>query len=151
MKSKKSNQPKICALYARAAQSDTSRIQSQLAACRAAAVKWGWTVDESHVYTDDVVVDTIGIGERPGLGVLLAAVASRNRAFDCLLIERLDRLSRSIATAKKLITTLALWGVTVLVVDPPLDTSKDGAAIVLNILDAIEEATQMAQQRDEMQ
>jgi DNA invertase Pin-like site-specific DNA recombinase len=139
MKSKKSNQPKICALYARTAQSDPSRIQSQLEACRAAAAKRGWIVDERYVRTDNGAGGTKGIGERPGLGALMAAVVSRNRPFDCLFIEGLDRLSRSITSTKEIITTLALWGVTVHVVDPPLDTSKEGAAIVLNILDAIQQ------------
>jgi DNA invertase Pin-like site-specific DNA recombinase len=134
-------QQKICALYARSAQSDPARIQSQLEACRAAVTKYGWKVDENYVHSDDGVSGIGGIADRPGLGALLAAAVGGNHPFDCLFIKSLDRLSRSITAAKKIITSLAQWGVTVHVVDPPFDTSKNSALFVLNILDAIQEVS----------
>ena len=150
MKSNNIDRPRICALYARAPQSQPSSIHSQLEACRAAAVKYGWTVDEGHVYVDDCGTGTRGVESYPQFAVLMAA-ASQNRPFDRLFVERLDRLSRTIASSQRIITALALWGVTIHVVDPPLDTCKDGAAIILNILDAIEDAIRNDQLHEEIE
>lgn len=86
------------ALYARYS-SDLQRpksIEDQLADCRAYAARQGWTV--AQVFTDyEMSAATLS---RPGLQALLEA--ARDRRFDVVLIEDLDRISRDLGDTANL-------------------------------------------------
>ena len=65
--------------------------QDQLEKCRQFASAHGWRFLEDHVYTDEEISGATL--DRPGLRLLRAAVKSKPRPFDVLLIEPASRLS----------------------------------------------------------
>ena len=79
------------ALYARFSDDKQSEVsvEDQLHICREFAIKRGWEV--THVFSDHAISGASLI--RPGVQKLLAAI--RERSFDVIVAESLDRLSRS--------------------------------------------------------
>ena len=80
------------AIYARYS-SENQRpesIDDQVRACRVLAASRDYSVDSSHVYSDEA--KSGALRDRPGLEALCAA--ARNREFEAVLVDDLSRLSR---------------------------------------------------------
>lgn len=94
-----------CILYARSATVSNESIERQLTALRAHARLQGWSV------VDEVSDNgASGLrGDRPGLLRLLAAC--KGGEVDIVLVQRLDRLSRSTTLTVELMDALSACGV----------------------------------------
>lgn len=94
-----------CILYARCATMSNESIERQLTALRAHARLQRWSV------VDEVSDNGVsGLrGDRPGLERVLAAC--KRGEVDIVLVQRLNRLSRSTTLTVKLIDTLKEYGI----------------------------------------
>jgi DNA invertase Pin-like site-specific DNA recombinase len=103
-----------CAIYARTASSsqpeNNAAIAQQIAHCREAAHKEGWTVAEDCVRTD-VGKSGITLQGRDGLHELMALSATRPRPFSYLICDSTDRLARNVSIASEVVGTLMHNGV----------------------------------------
>jgi DNA invertase Pin-like site-specific DNA recombinase len=125
----KQNMPKICAVYARSPRSGPPNIDIQIKNCREAARKHGWVIDDRHVRSDKGKAPIQPMSNRPGLGVLLAAVESGTCPFDRLLIDDNSRLSRRVSEILSVYTTLSRRGISVYVAGSEFHTRSHERAI----------------------
>ncbi len=115
-----------CAIYARYSsdlQSPTS-IEDQVRLCQQYAERQGWTV--VGTYRDAAISGATS--ERPDYRRLLQAALSTPPAFDVILVEGLDRLTREPGEAPRLHQRLQLRGVDIVGVSDGTDTSRKGAS-----------------------
>src|SRR5215510_4592647 len=85
---------KLAAIYARVSTEDQGKgfsLSSQIAACQALASKSGYTVPDSHIFTDELSGATLA---RPGLQQVRALIT--RRAIAVLVVYDPDRLSRNL-------------------------------------------------------
>jgi site-specific DNA recombinase len=107
----------IAAIYARKSNAqngvadEASGVSRQVGAARAFAARRGWTVDETHVYTDDAVSGA-EFAKRRGLVRLLGALKPR-AAFSALLIADRDRIGREQIETSYILKQLLTAGVRV--------------------------------------
>lgn len=80
-------------------QGEGTTLDVQLEACRAYMASQGWSYREELVYVDDGVSGATM--ERPALTRLRAAVAQGQ--VECVVVYKLDRLSRSVADTARLV------------------------------------------------
>lgn len=112
----------VYARYSSALQRETS-VEDQVAVCRAAASRFGCTILQEHIYLDRELSGAAA--DRPGYTKLLAA--ARERAFDAILVEDVDRLTRDQATLHRDLKRCRFWGIQVFSVSTgAVLTSKAG-------------------------
>lgn len=80
-------------------QSEGTTLDIQMDACRAYILSQGWVVSEELIYVDDGFSG--GSLERPALARLRAAVSEG--LVDCIVVYKLDRLSRSVVDMVRLV------------------------------------------------
>ena len=122
-----------CAIYARFSsdrQSPTS-ISDQVRKCRDYATHQGWIVLDQHIYSDEAIAATSTA--REGLQRLLAAAASPNRMFDCILIDDTSRLTRKLADALNLYEKLTFAGVRLVAVSQGVDSESSQAELLIGV------------------
>src|SRR4029453_18749917 len=84
----------LAAIYARVSTEDQGKgfsLPSQIAACQTLASKSGYTVPDSHVFTDEMSGTTLA---RPGLQQVRDLIT--RRAIAALVVYDPDRLSRNL-------------------------------------------------------
>ena len=105
-----------CAIYARTASSfqpeNIAAIAQQIARCREAAHKNGWTVNEDCVRTD-VGKSGNTLEGRSGLRELMALATIRPRPFEYLICDSTNRLARNLSIVGPILDTLTKKGVSV--------------------------------------
>lgn len=101
----------IYARYSSDLQRDRS-IEDQMALCRAAAARSGFTVVVAY---DDRAASGASVHGRPGLQALMQA--ARADAFDVLIVENLDRLSRDQEDLPAIYKRLTFAGIDIMQVD----------------------------------
>ena len=103
-----------CAIYARTASGSqpesNAAIAQQIARCREAAHKNGWTVAEDCVRSDVGKAGNTMEG-RSGLGELMALTTTKPRPFDYVICDASDRLARNFGIASQIVDTLTHRGV----------------------------------------
>lgn len=82
-----------CAVYARFSTEKQSplSIEDQVRKCCEYARQHGWSVVDSHIYSDEAVSGATD--DRSGLRRMLAAAVSREKPFDVVLVDDTSRLS----------------------------------------------------------
>ena len=119
------------AIYARYS-SDNQRpesIEDQIASCRKLARDKGVAIDEGHVYSDCAASGTRR--DRDGLNALLEA--SRNKAFDIVLVDDLSRLARDNFFMLSVLADLNFAGINVISVADGLDSNDDESKLGIQI------------------
>src|SRR5258706_40505 len=131
--------PMNCAIYARysSEKQSASSIEDQIRKCREHAAKNGWTVLDQHIYRDSEISGATD--ERQALKQMLAAVNSRSREFDCVLVDDTSRLSRSIGDADRISKELKFAGVRIVYVAQGFDSESESAGILTAIYGGINE------------
>ncbi len=96
------------ALYARFSSDlqDARSITDQMALCRAKAATEGWDISGEY---SDAAISGAALHNRPGL--LDLVMAAKAKAFDVVITESLDRLSRDLEDIAGLHKRLSFWGV----------------------------------------
>lgn len=123
----------IVALYARVSTLNGQNPEMQLAELREYAQRRGWTISGEYV---DLGVS--GSKEsRPELNRMLAAAHAR--AFDGLLVWKLDRLGRSLKHLVTTIEDLSAYGVAFVSLRDNLDLSTPSGRLMMHIIGAMAE------------
>jgi DNA invertase Pin-like site-specific DNA recombinase len=128
-----------CAIYSRYSsekQSVTS-IDDQIRKCREYASRNGWTVLENHIYCDSAVSGATN--ERNALKQMLAAASSKEKQFDCVLVDDTSRLSRDLGDADRISKQLRFVGVRIVYVAHGFDSESESAGILTAIFGGINE------------
>jgi DNA invertase Pin-like site-specific DNA recombinase len=120
------------ALYARVSTLD-QRTDAQLDALRAYAANRGLEVAGEHV--DHGVSGAKD--RRPALDAMLQGAG--RRAFDVLVVTKLDRLARSVRHLTALVADLEALGVGLVVLDQGIDTTTPTGRLLFHVLGAIAE------------
>jgi site-specific DNA recombinase len=129
-----------CAIYARYS-SDLQRessIEDQIRQCRQHASRQGWPIVEEFVKADKAK-SAASVAGRDGLQQLVAAAKSKNRPFDCLLVDDTSRLARDTSDALRTFKTLEFYDVTVVSVSQGIDSSQGNARTLLAMNGIIDE------------
>jgi DNA invertase Pin-like site-specific DNA recombinase len=131
MPSDQTSKAQRVALYARYS-SDLQReasIEDQVRTCRMASEARGWQV--AQVYSDHAISGASTL--RPGYQKLLED--ARAGAFDVVVAEGLDRLSRDLADVAQLYKHLSYWGIAlVTLADGPITELHVGLKGTMNEL-----------------
>jgi site-specific DNA recombinase len=130
-----------CALYARYSSDlqDGRSIDDQMALCRQFAGQRGLTV--THAYEDRAKTSASIFG-RDGLAAMMTA--AKARAFDVLVVEALDRLSRDQEDMAHIFKRLKFAGITIITVhEGPADSVSVGLRGLMGtmFLDALKQKT----------
>ena len=129
-----------CAIYARYSsdlQRDSS-IDDQIRRCRQYASPRQWPIVEEFVIADRAVSAASVVG-RDGLQKLVNAAKSKNKPFDCLLIDDTSRLARDLSDALRTLKILAFHGVTIVSVSQGIDSALGNARPLLAMFGIIDE------------
>jgi site-specific DNA recombinase len=120
-----------CAVYARFSSEKQSplSISDQVRKCREYAEAHGWSVLDSHIYSDEAISGATD--DRFGLRSLLAAAARREKSFDVLLVDDTSRLSRKIADSLQIFEQLKFADIRVVYVSQGIDTDSEQAELLL--------------------
>lgn len=118
----------IAALYARVSTADQDP-QNQLIRLREYAKSKGWMTTE---YID---VASGANQRRPGLDMMLQDC--KKRGIDIVLCTKLDRMTRSVINLYEVMNELDKWGVRIIFLDQPIDTTDSTGRLTLNILACI--------------
>jgi site-specific DNA recombinase len=121
-----------CAIYARFS-SDLQReasIEDQVRRCRENAARQGWSIVEEFVIADKAV-SAASVAGRDGLQRLVKAAKSKNRPFDCLLLDDTSRLARDLSDSIRTLKILEFCGVSVVSVSQGIDSSQGSARPLL--------------------
>lgn len=118
----------IAALYARVSTADQDP-QNQLIRLREYAKSKGWMTTE---YID---VASGANQRRPGLDMMLQDC--KKRGIDIVLCTKLDRMTRSVINLYEVMKELDKWGVRIIFLDQPIDTTDSTGRLTLNILACI--------------
>jgi site-specific DNA recombinase len=117
-----------CALYARYStdkQSENS-IDDQLRAAQERATREGWVI--TATYTDQGISGSTPVHLRSGGSTLL--IDAQASSFDILIMEGLDRLSREIAEAERIVKHLEFWGVRIIGTSDGYDSTTKGRKVM---------------------
>ena len=122
------------AIYARVSTTDQN-CEAQLKELRDFLSRRGWTNIVEYIDTGF----SGGKASRPALDSLMKAAALRK--FDCVVIYKLDRFSRSVLHLNQQIEALRRYGVRFIATSQDLDTdqSNSGSRLLFNILAAVAE------------
>lgn len=120
----------IAALYARVSTAEQDP-ENQLIRLRQFADAKGW------VTTEYIDIASGGNPRRPGLDAMLADC--KKRGIDVVVATKIDRLARSIVNLHHIIEELDKWGVRIVFLDQPIDTTNSTGRLMLNILGALAE------------
>src|SRR5688572_15143646 len=113
------------ARYSSDLQKETS-INDQLAVARRYAQERGWTLLDSHIYTD-AAISGASIQGRAGVQRLLSAAAQQPKPFDVLLVDDSSRIARDIADAIRVMQTMKFLGIRVIYISQGIDSDSDQA------------------------
>ncbi|MFZ5828338.1 MAG: recombinase family protein [Bacillota bacterium] len=80
-------------------QGEGTTLDVQMEACRAYIISQGWAINEDLIFVDDGISG--GTLQRPALGRLRGKIAAGE--VDCVVVYKLDRLSRSVLDMVKLV------------------------------------------------
>jgi len=80
-------------------QGEGTTLDVQMEACRAYIISQGWAINEDLIFVDDGISG--GTLQRPALGRLRAQISAGD--VDCVVVYKLDRLSRSVLDMVKLV------------------------------------------------
>lgn len=100
-----------CAIYARKSSDNEAGVQRQVDLARDFAAAKNWTVDPAHVYQDNDISGSVF--DRPGLNALMAAMITKPRPFDVLVLMDASRLGRDMAETLALELKIVATGVRV--------------------------------------
>lgn len=133
---KQEHQRVRCAIYARKStnngmEKEFSSIDAQLAECTSyinMRASLGWEVTATYA---DVAISGATL-DRPEMQALLAA--ARRRDFDCIVIYKLDRISRSMKDFANLMYEFDELGVTLAITSQGFDTNTEVGRLSLSIL-----------------
>lgn len=132
-----------CAIYARSAscpqQGGESAATQQIALCRDAAHKAGWTVAEDCVRAD-MGKSGVTMDCRRGLSELLALAGTSPRPFDMLICESTDRLARNVGIASQILDALNNDGVMVHFASSGLSTADPHFRDLFNLCSQVDSA-----------
>lgn len=125
--------PQRVAIYIRWSTEDQGQghtLEIQRESCRYYCLAQGWEVPEERIFIDDGYSG--GDLDRPAMARLRAAVAGGQ--VDCVVVYRLDRLSRNIRDIINLV--LGEWEDTCCVrsTQEPVDTTSDAGRLLLTLL-----------------
>jgi DNA invertase Pin-like site-specific DNA recombinase len=128
-----------CAIYARYSsdKQSASSINDQIRKCNEYAARHGWTVLENHIYRDSAISGATD--ERHALKQMLAAAISKERQFDCVLLDDTSRLSRSLGDADRISKELKFAGVRIVYVAQGFDSESKSAGMLTAIYGGINE------------
>ena len=129
-----------CAIYARYSsdlQRDSS-IDDQIRRCRQFASPRQWPIVGEFVIADREVSAASVVG-RDGLHKLVNAAKSKNRPFDCLLIDDTSRLARDLSDALRTMKILEFHGVSIVSVSQGIDSSLGNARPLLAMFGIVDE------------
>lgn len=118
------------AVYARFS-SDLQRatsIEDQVRVARTYAASRGWTIDADHVYSDAAISGSSFA--RPGILLLMAAVAARPLPFDIVLVDDSSRVARDLADAIRFMQQLKFSGVRVIFISQSIDSESEQAEVL---------------------
>jgi DNA invertase Pin-like site-specific DNA recombinase len=94
---------------------------------------------------DDVVMEegtsgkTMAIAKRPKLAAVLARLDSTDDPADCLIVQRLDRLSRRLADIVPLLVRADKHGWSLIVISPSLDSARATDRVFFHLLGTLAE------------
>ena len=129
-----------CAAYLRVStdkQSESSP-EDQLRKCVEFAERQGWLLLGEHIYRD---VAVSGVGEdRAGLQQMLRAATSKERSFDCILVDDTSRLSRKAAYSLNLYEQLSFAGIRLVAVSQGVDSLSPQAELLFGVHGLIDSA-----------
>jgi DNA invertase Pin-like site-specific DNA recombinase len=125
------------ARYSSDLQRDSS-IDDQIRRGREYAAPRQWPIVEEWVIADREVSAASIIG-RNGLQKLINAAKSKDRPFDCILIDDTSRLARDLSDALRIVKTLEYHGVACVFVSQGIDTSLGNARPLLAMCGIVDE------------
>ena len=120
-----------CAVYARFSSEKQSplSIDDQVRKCREYAAPRGWSVLDSHIYSDEAISGATD--DRVGLRRLLAAATSRDKSFEVVLVDDTSRISRTLKDSFTIHDELRFAGVRLIFVSQGIDTDSEQAEVLL--------------------
>lgn len=120
-----------CAVYARFSSEKQSplSIDDQVRKCREYAEPRGWSVLDSHIYSDEAISGATD--DRFGLRRMLAAATNREKLFDVVLVDDTSRLSRTLKDSFTIHDELRFAGVRLIFVSQGIDTDSEQAEVLL--------------------
>jgi len=120
-----------CAVYARFSSEKQSplSIEDQVRKCREHAERRGWSVLDSHIYSDEAVSGATD--DRRGLRGMLAAATSKEKPFDAVLCDDTSRISRTLKDSFTIHDELRFAGVRLIFVSQGIDTESEQAEVLL--------------------
>jgi site-specific DNA recombinase len=120
-----------CAIYARYStdKQNSLSIDDQVRKCREFALRQGWNVLHSHIYSDEAISGVSD--ERMGLQGLLKAATSSSHPFGAVLMDDTSRLSRKLADSLRIFEQLQFAGVQLVFVSQGIDTDSEQAEVLL--------------------
>lgn len=113
-------------------QADGHSLDAQLAACRRLATERGWQI--THEYSD---VESARTTDRPQFTAMLAA--AEQRAFDVIVVHKLDRFSRSVTDTLFTLRRLSQAGIGFVSISEQFDYSTPIGKVMLTMLAAFAE------------
>jgi DNA invertase Pin-like site-specific DNA recombinase len=121
--------------YARVSTDEQARsglsLDHQAQVIEAEAHRRGWTVE----HLTDAGYSAASVARRPALRQALSMLASREA--DVLMVARLDRLSRSVIDAARLIEQAKREGWALVILDLGADTSTPAGALATNVVASV--------------
>ena len=120
-----------CAAYARYSSDKQSplSIEDQVRKCREYAEQRGWSLLDSHIYSDEAVSGATD--DRRGLHRLLEAATNKERPFDAVLCDDTSRISRTLKDSFTIHDELRFAGVRLIFVSQGIDTESEQAEVLL--------------------
>ena len=120
-----------CAVYARFSSEKQSplSIDDQVRKCREYAEQRGWSVLDSHIYSDEAISGATD--DRFGLRRMLAAATSKEKPFDVVLVDDTSRISRTLKDSFTIHDELRFAGVRLVFVSQGIDTDSEQAEVLL--------------------
>ena len=120
-----------CAVYARFSSEKQSplSIDDQVRKCREYAEPRGWSILDSHVYSDEAISGATD--DRLGLRRMLAAATSKEKPFDVVLVDDTSRISRTLKDSFTIHDELRFAGVRLVFVSQGIDTDSEQAEVLL--------------------
>jgi site-specific DNA recombinase len=120
-----------CAVYARFSSEKQSplSIDDQVRKCREYAEPRGWSLLDSHIYSDEAISGATD--DRLGLRRMLAAATGEVKPFDVVLVDDTSRISRTLKDSFTIHDELRFAGVRLIFVSQGIDTDSEQAEVLL--------------------
>jgi len=120
----------VVALYARV--STDKQQDNQMARLREVAESRGYTI-----YGEYFDIASGQNARRPQLDLMLAA--AKQHKIDRIMATKIDRVARSVVNLYNLMEDLQRWGVSIEMIDQPIDTSTSSGKFTLAVIGAVAE------------